>query len=593
MKFTKISGLLLMVVLLLNVACGENGTAPVEEEETVTYGFQLYRFGTEFYGMWMFSSSEWMGVGADGAIVRYKSGDFFSIDSGVLNQFNDIWASGRSDIFVVGEGLSPGPGIILHYDGTSWTPMTHPATGAITGVFGLTSTNVYAVTSNGEILHYDGTSWMEVYDRLADRSLSDVWCAGLTNVIAVGESGGIIRWDGALWSEDSMIGDDFTSVWGTAYNNIYVCGGEQIWRYTGSWLLDESAAGWELEEIHGSGPDDIWAVGPGNDLVHWNGTSWTEMDAGDVGNGNDFHAVWGQSATDAWLLSDHGGVYRYDGADWNEINNSDQGGWQDMYGLSANDIYTVGGGTVMNWDGTNWSVAAERASYMQSVWCSGPSDIWTTGYTGSGPNRYVYHHDGTSWSISYTITGDFPWDIWGFDANNIWVCGENGSVHYFNGTTWTTMTAGSETLWGVWGISATDVVVVGGDGSAYRITGTTVTPMNTGLVSGIDLAAVYGTSATDIVTVGEAGSVYRFDGTSWSTETTGVFPILNSVWGSAPDNYWAVGVSGTVLRNEGSGWERVESTLNTENSLDCIWGSSANNVWIGGDSDHLLHWERR
>ncbi len=588
MKYTRIVALL--VLLMLVAACSENATDPVEEIDPITYGFQLYRFGTEFYGMWMFSSSEWMGVGADGAMIHYKSGDFFSIDSGVLNHFNDIWASGRSDIFVVGEGMSSNPGIILHYDGTSWTPMTHPASGDFTGVFGLTSTNVYAVTSDGEVLHYDGASWTEVYDRAADRSLSDVWCAGLTNIIAVGENGGIIRWDGASWSEDSMIGEDFTSVWGTAYNNIYVCGGEQIWRYTGSWLLDESVGGWELEEIHGSGPNDIWAVGPSELAVHWDGTSWTEASGWSE---NSFHAVWAQSATDAWLLSDHGGVYQYDGADWNEINNSNQGGWQDMYGLSANDIYSVGSGTVMNWDGTDWTVAAERASYMHSVWCSGPSDIWTTGYTGSGPNRYVYHHDGTSWSTSLTITNDLPRDIWGHDANNIWVCGENGSVHYFNGSTWITRTAGSETLWGVWGISATDVVVVGGDGTAYRITGTAATPMNTGIGAGTDLQAVYGTSANDIVAVGEAGTIIRFNGTAWSTESTGVWPILNSVWGSAPGNYWAVGMSGTVLRNEGSGWEQVESTLNAEYGLDCVWGSSANNVWIGGDSDNVLHWERR
>jgi hypothetical protein len=588
MKYARIVALL--VLLMLVAACSENTTDPVDEEiGPITYGFQLYRFGTEFYGMWMFSSSEWMGVGADGAMVHYKSGDFFSIDSGVLNQFSDIWASGRSDIFVVGEGLSSNPGIILHYDGTSWTAMTHPATGDFMGVFGLTSSNVYAVTNDGEIVHYDGTSWSVVYDHPTS-GLYDVWCASLTSVFAVGENGRIIRWNGAAWYDNSMIADDFVSVWGTAYNNVYVCGGEQIWRYDGTWLLEESGAGWELEEIHGSGPDDIWAVGFDEKVMHWDGTSWTD----ETGWGeNDFHAVWGRSASETWLLSDHGGVYRYDGTDWDEVNNSGQGSWQDMYGLSADDIYTVGSQTVMNWDGTEWSVAAQRSSYMHSVWCSGPFEIWTTGYTGSGSQRFVYYFDGTTWSTSHTITGDFPWDIWGYDANNIWVCGENGSVHYFNGSTWTTMTAGSETLWGVWGISATDIVVVGGDGTAYRITGTTATPINTGLVSGIDLAAVYGTSATDIVTVGEAGSIYRFDGTSWSTETTGVWPILNSVWGSAPDNYWAVGYSGTVLRNEGSGWVQVESTLNAEYNLDCVWGSSANNVWIGGDSDHLLHWEQR
>jgi hypothetical protein len=585
----------LLVVVGLFVACSDEATGPVDEGGPVTYGFSLYRYGTEFYGIWMFSATDWMGVGADGQIVHFKNGDVYPIDPGVVNHLNDIWASGPRDIFVVGDRYQSGPGLILHYDGSTWSQMTHSFQTDIKGVFGLSSTNVYAVTSDGLVIHYDGSSWTQAYDRPGGRGLADVWCESLTNVIAVGESGGIVRWDGGSWSDDSVLGDDFTGVWGAAYNQIYVCGGEQIWLYDGSWGVDQQSAGWELEEIHGSGANDVWAVGPNRNVVHWNGTSWTEVEAGDADGGNDFHAVWSWSSTNAVLLSDHGGVYQYDGADWNEINNSNQGGWQDMYGLSADAIYAVSGNRLIDWDGTAWSEENPNSGYNLSVWCSAVDAVWTCGWPGSGAPRYVYRYNGASWSQEYSIDWTMPWGVWGADADHIFVVWEEGIVSHYNGTSWSQqqVTTSPVNLRDVWGASATDVFAVGADGTVAHLQGTTWSEMTTGVSSGIELSAVWGTSATDVVAVGVAGTIIRFDGTSWNAEDSGTTVILTGVWGDAPDNYWVVGMSGTVLHYNGTNWSAVPSGLTDEFGLNAVWGSGGADVWVGGDSDHLMHWERR
>jgi len=114
----------LMALPMLFVACSDDATGPVRDEP-ISYGFKLYRYGTEFYGIWMFSATEWMGVAADGQIIHFKNGDVYAIDPGVLNQLNDIWASGPNDIFVVGDSYQSGPGLILHYDGSMWSQMAH------------------------------------------------------------------------------------------------------------------------------------------------------------------------------------------------------------------------------------------------------------------------------------------------------------------------------------------------------------------------------------------------------------------------------------------------------------------------------------
>jgi hypothetical protein len=586
---------LLVAALALVVSCSDETTGPADDEGNggpITYGFAAYRFGTEFYGIWSFGANDWIGVGADGQIMYHNNGKFYSVDSGVLNHFHDVWASARNDVFVVGDGLSSQPGVILHFDGTSWSAMSHPSSGDIRGVYGLTSTNVYAVTTYGEVLHYDGTSWAEVYDRPSEGGLFDVWCESLTNVIAVGENGGIVRWDGGSWSDDSVIGSDFTGVWGSAYNNIYVCGGEQIWRYDGSWGVDEQSAGWSLEEIHGSGPNDVWAVGPGNDVVHWDGTTWSNVSAG---GSNDFHAVWAWSGTNAVLLSDHGGVYRYDGADWNEINDSEQGGWQDMHGLSPDAIYAVSGRTLMFWDGSTWAGESNNIGYNLSVWCAAQNSVYTCGWPGSGAPRYVYYYDGSGWAQPYQLDWTMPYGVWGVNADTVYAAWEDGVVAWMYNGSWSSqqVTAAPVTLGDIWGVSGTDVFVAGAGGTVVRLQGTVWNEMTTGVSGAIDLSAIWGTSATDVVAVGEAGTIIRYDGAAWSAETSPVSTILTDVWADAPDNYWVVGTSGVVLHYNGTEWARVPSGLNEEIRLDCVWGSGGIDVWVGGDNDYLMHWEQR
>jgi len=35
-----------------------------------------------------------------------------------------------------------------------------------------------------------------------------------------------------------------------------------------------------LNAVWGSGPDDAWAVGSSGITVHWNGSTWSEVDSG-------------------------------------------------------------------------------------------------------------------------------------------------------------------------------------------------------------------------------------------------------------------------------------------------------------------------
>ncbi|UCG85716.1 MAG: glucosyltransferase-I, partial [Gemmatimonadota bacterium] len=70
-------------------------------------------------------------------------------------------------------------GTILHYDGSEWSGMTSGTQSVLTGVWGTSSTDIYAVGGDGVILHYDGTAWSDVW---SGPGVSGVWGTSPTDV---------------------------------------------------------------------------------------------------------------------------------------------------------------------------------------------------------------------------------------------------------------------------------------------------------------------------------------------------------------------------------------------------------------------------
>jgi hypothetical protein len=67
-----------------------------------------------------------------------------------------VWAASRQDVYAVGLG-----GRILHYDGVEWNAMASPVTADLYAVGGSAPTDIYAV-GDTTVLHFDGTTWTPV-----------------------------------------------------------------------------------------------------------------------------------------------------------------------------------------------------------------------------------------------------------------------------------------------------------------------------------------------------------------------------------------------------------------------------------------------
>ena len=295
---------------------------------------------------------------------------------------DDVWAVGT--FYVNEEGGQEGA-LILHWNGTQWTVVPHPAEESVLlDVTAMSSDDVWAVGFSelgprGLIEHWDGTQWSIVppadpgtrfwtFEGVAAVAPDDVWAVGNT---ATGESGGTLieRWDGSAWSVVPSPSPEPRPLTSQPYSS--------------------------LDAVAAVSADDVWAVGEAtnvagagasNTLVeHWDGSAWSVVSSPDVlsEKGVPFDhllSVAASSQNDVWAVGIHGDDYgiggggdhvlieHWDGNSWQVVDAPVVGVWNRFYGVSASSdgAWAVGsyedesgevsGALIERWDGSAWTV---------------------------------------------------------------------------------------------------------------------------------------------------------------------------------------------------------------------------------------------
>jgi len=288
-------------------------------------------------------------------------------------------------------------------------------------------------------------------------------------------------------------------------------------------------------------------------------TSWTSISSG---TSQTFMAVWGTSSSDVWAVGSGATIFHYNGATWSNV--SPSGTTQILYGVwgtSPSNVWAVGrgasGGEVMfHYSGTNWTSASTATSqFLAGIWGTSSSDVWAVGGSGGGSiDGTILHYDGTSWSSAFLSgTTQIFYGVWGTSASNVWAVGgsgggggDPGAILHYDGANWSKVMSDTTTFRGVWGNSASDVWVVGDGGTILHYNGTAWSRVSSGTTQ--VLYGVWGTSASDVYALGGQGSatILHYDGTSWSKVLSGTAQLAG-VWGSSTSDVWAVGVGGTLL----------------------------------------------
>lgn len=305
-----------------------------------------------------------------------------------------------------------------------------------------------------------------------------------------------------------------------------------------SWSFTTGSNVGTLFGVWGSSAYDIFAVGAGGTILHYDGARWAAMPSGTT---SDLYSVWGSAPGDVYAVGALGTILHYDGAAWAPMSSGVTNWLRGIWGSSARDVFTVdASGTILHYDGSAWSsMSTDAGRNLFAVWGSAPTNVLAVGMLGSdiappgGTCGYfcayqlIERYDGSQWSTMspyratpylspYDITtSGILYGIWGSAANNVYAVG-SGSILHYDGSSWVSMSSGSAgALYAVWGIAANKVYAVGDD-----------------------------------------GTILQYDGSAWSTSPSPTTVRLTGVWGSAAADVYAVGY-GALLHYDGNSWQLV------------------------------------
>ncbi len=159
-------------------------------------------------------------------VLHYDGDSWSTMSSGTTATLSGVWGSSSSDVFAVGSYVG-NYGPIMHYDGTTWRKMSSGGEVWLMDVWGSSSSDVFAVGSGGTIMHCDGSSWSKMSSGTKE-TLRGVWGSSASDVFAVGSGGTILHYDGSSWSKMSSGGEVWLEdVWGSSESDVFIVGGRK------------------------------------------------------------------------------------------------------------------------------------------------------------------------------------------------------------------------------------------------------------------------------------------------------------------------------------------------------------------------------
>lgn len=362
------------------------------EGDGVPYNATARIWGTSSSDLWVTGFNvSWSDHYDD--FYHYDGSDWDYFDGvPVPERLNAVMGAAPDDLWAVGED-----GAILHFDGSLWrwndglTPLD------LEVVWGRAADDVWALGEDAQIFHYDGDQW-DIVANPFDDELHGIWASAADDVWVVGGDTGfsgtsiIGHYDGQQWTKvDSPIDDHLIDVWGAGENEIWAVGDDAILFYDGTgWEIEvPSVPGWPRAGW-ASGSDDVWIAGDiATDdvlqLLHYDATEWHTVDTPVESSGHGSsgpssprsNAIWGSGSDDVWAVGggNDGNVLHFDGNDWSPAGPPTTEWMYGVSGTGPDDVWVVGASAIWRFDGDQWLPVMSPVGFTLN-------DIWLDPATG-------------------------------------------------------------------------------------------------------------------------------------------------------------------------------------------------------------------
>ncbi len=247
--------------------------------------------------------------GFDALAVHFDGKTWKDLKPGGTSSFWWVHGTSDSDIWMVGED-----GRITHYDGQSFVEHQSGTTATLWGLMAFSPTDVWAVggmvggpstTPDDVVLHYDGSAWSPVALPGApkNRAHFKVWGTSSDDLFVVGEAGVVWHKKGSEWvleSDPPVSSGTITTVHGCAATDVWAVGGRDLLHYDGAaWTrLDRTLT----NDVNGvfCGGGGVGIVGMGGLKQRYDGSAWTDDFAADPHG--DLHAIWRDETGAYWAV---------------------------------------------------------------------------------------------------------------------------------------------------------------------------------------------------------------------------------------------------------------------------------------------------
>jgi hypothetical protein len=146
-----------------------------------------------------------------------------------------------------------------------------------------------------------------------------------------------------------------------------------------------------------------------------------------------FFSVWAASESDAWAVGSSGISYHFDGTSWTPVDAKTSQYLYSVWGTSAGDVWATGNMAVTTrFDGNEWAVVQPEREYevRGSLTGNAAAGLWALAtrntVKGWGSQALLHWADG-SWQerASFTQASDAPGGLWVTPEGELWGVGKN------------------------------------------------------------------------------------------------------------------------------------------------------------------------
>ncbi len=249
-------------------------------------------------------------VGDLGVMVRHTDNGWEAYSHAVsFENLLDVWSNGPDNTWAVGNA-----GIVLQWDGETWRVSLHDGFTTFYGVSGTADDDVWAVGQSGTVMHWNGEEWSALASGTTGH-VRDVHAVTRNNAWFVGDAGAVLHWNGMdIDVIESGTTDEFAHVWASSTSDVWIARNADaaLVHWDGENFADvlNSAGSWN--DLWGSGPDDVWAVGYPQEIGHWTNGSFS-ISASEETLGS----ISGSGPNDAWAMGGH--LHYWNGLTWTDI----------------------------------------------------------------------------------------------------------------------------------------------------------------------------------------------------------------------------------------------------------------------------------